>query len=175
MSFPFNFTKISKGRHFTVTGSKILKLLPDTSFDTSFRNNVLVSLQLFPFVCYYVFLSYVQWNKIASSTARNLHSNWPLHFKFLETKKHLTKYLIDWKLKTSGFFVFEIKGAKMDKIFNFLKDRFSVMSVPMNLIFGVFSETDVRLLKNIISKFFLKHSKSYNILNTKRCLKLNGP
>ena len=52
MSFPFNFTKISKGRHFTVTGSKILKLLPDTPFDTSFQNNVLVSLQLFPFVCY---------------------------------------------------------------------------------------------------------------------------
>ena len=52
MSFPLNFTKISKGRHFTVTVSKILKLLPDTPFDTSFQNNVLVSLQLFPFVCY---------------------------------------------------------------------------------------------------------------------------
>ena len=43
MSFPFNFTKISKGRHFTVTGSEILKLLPDIPFDTSFQNNVLVS------------------------------------------------------------------------------------------------------------------------------------
>ena len=75
----------------------------------------------------------------------------------------------------SGFFIFEIKRAKMDKIFNFLKDRFSVMSVPMNMIFGLFSETDVRLLKNIISQFFSKYSKSYNILNTKRCLKLNGP
>ena len=75
MSFPFNFTKISKGRHFTVTGSKILKLLPDTSFDTSFQNNVLVSLQLFLFVRYLVFLSYVQRNKIASSTARNFHNN----------------------------------------------------------------------------------------------------
>ena len=52
MSFLFNFTKISKGRHFTVTEPKILKLLPDTPFDTSFQYNVLVSLQLFPFVCY---------------------------------------------------------------------------------------------------------------------------
>ena len=43
MSFPFNFTKISKVRHFTVTGSEILKLLPDIPFDTSFQNNVLVS------------------------------------------------------------------------------------------------------------------------------------
>ena len=52
MSFPFNFTKISKGRHFTVTGSKIFKLLPDTSFDNSFQDNVIVSLQLFLFVRY---------------------------------------------------------------------------------------------------------------------------
>ena len=51
-SFPFNFTEISKGCHFTVTEPNILKLLPDTPFDTSFQNNVLVSLQLFLFVCY---------------------------------------------------------------------------------------------------------------------------
>ena len=31
----------------------------------------------------------------------------------------------------------------MDKIFNFLKDRFSVKSDPMNVIFGMFSETNV--------------------------------
>ena len=35
-----------------ITGSEILKLLPDTAFDTSFQNNVLMSVQLFPFVCY---------------------------------------------------------------------------------------------------------------------------
>ena len=81
--------------------------------------------------------------------------------------------MIDGKLKMSGFFIFEIKRAKMDKIFNFLKDRFSVMSSPMDMIFGVFSETNVRLLKNIITQFFSKYSKSYNILNIKRCLKLN--
>ena len=37
----------------------ILKLLPDTTFDTTFQNDVLVSLQLFPFVC---------------SIARNFHN-----------------------------------------------------------------------------------------------------
>ena len=87
----------------------------------------------------------------------------------------MTKYLIDGKLKMSGFFIFEIKSNEMDKIFNFLKERFSVMSDTMDMIFGVFSETDVRLLKNIISQFFSKYSKSYNILNIKRCLKLNDP
>ena len=56
----------------------------------------------------------------------------------------------------SGFFIFEIKRAKMDKIFNFLNDCFSVMSGPIDIIFGMFSETNVRLLKNMIMPFFLK-------------------
>ena len=86
----------------------------------------------------------------------------------------MTKYLIDGKLKMSVL-IFEIKSAKMDKIFNFLKDRFSVKSSPMDMIFGAFPVTNVRLLKNIITQFFLKYSKSYNILNIKKCLKLNSP
>ena len=72
----------------------------------------------------------------------------------------MTKYLINGKLKTSGFFIFEIKRAKMDKIFNLLKDRFSVMSSPMDMIFGMFSNTNVRLLKNIISQFFSNFFKN---------------
>ena len=39
----------------------------------------------------------------------------------------------------------------MDKMFNFLKGCFSVITSPMDMIFGIFSETNVRLLKNIIS------------------------
>ena len=74
----------------------------------------------------------------------------------------------------SGFFIFEIKRAKMDNIFNYLKDRFSVMSDSMDMIFGVFSETDVRLLKNIISQFFSKYSKSCNI-KYQKVLKTHGP
>ena len=73
--------------------------------------------------------------------------------------KRLAKYLIDEKSKMSGFFIFEIKRAQTDKISNFLKDRFSVMSGPMDMTFGVFSETNVRLLKNIISQFSSKYSK----------------
>ena len=82
---------------------------------------------------------------------------------------------MDGKLKMSGFFIFEIKCTKMDKIFNFLKVRFSVISGPMDLIFGVFSEIDVRLVKNINSQFISKYSMGYNILSIKRCLKPNGP
>ena len=81
--------------------------------------------------------------------------------------------MIDEKLQMSGFFIFEIKHTKMDPIFIFLKDRFSVMSSPMDMIFGMFSETIVRILKNIISQFLSKYSKRYDILNAKSCLKLN--
>ena len=63
----------------------------------------------------------------------------------------------------------------MDKIINFLKDSFSVMSVPIDMIFGAFSETELSPLKNIILQFLSKYSKSYNILSIKRCLGLNGP
>ena len=75
----------------------------------------------------------------------------------------------------SALFIFEIKDAKTDNIFNFLKGRFFVMSSPMDTIFGVFSETNVRLLKNITLQFFSKYSKSCDIVNVKNCLKLNGP
>ena len=75
----------------------------------------------------------------------------------------------------STIFIFEIKGAKKDKMFYFLKGCFSVMGGPMDVIFGVFSDTNVRLLKSITSQFFSRYSKSYNNLNVKSCLKLNGP
>ena len=75
----------------------------------------------------------------------------------------------------SACFIFEIKRAKADRIFSFLKGRFSVMSDPMDMIFGVFSKSNVRLLKYITPRFFSKYSKSYNILNVKSCFKLNSP
>ena len=45
----------------------------------------------------------------------------------------------------------------------------------MDMIFGVFSEIYVRLLKSITSQFSSWYSKSYNNLNAKSCLKLNRP
>ena len=74
----------------------------------------------------------------------------------------------------STIFVLEIKGAKNDEIFNILSGCFFVMGGCMDVIFSEFSETIVRLLKSIISQFFSKYIKSYNILNVKSCLKLEG-
>ena len=75
----------------------------------------------------------------------------------------------------STIFVLEIKGSKNNKMLNSLNDRFSVMGGTITIIFGVFSETIARLLKSIISQFSSKDSKSYNILNAKSRLKLEGP
>ena len=92
-----------------------------------------------------------------------------------QNNKTFLKYLTDRKLKMSTVFILEVKGTKKDKVFNFLKDCFSVMGEPMDVIFGVFSDTNVRLLKGITSQFFSRYSKSYNNINVKSCLKLSGP
>ena len=87
---------------------------------------------------------------------------------------HYPKYLSGGKLKMWTISFLEIKDAKNNKMFNFLIGCFSIMGRPMGMSFGVFSETIVRLLKSIISKFFSEYSKSYNILNAKSCLKYEG-
>ena len=87
----------------------------------------------------------------------------------------MPKYLTDRKWKVSAVFIFEIKGSKKDNIFDFLKGSFSIMRGAVDMIFGVFSETYVRLLTSIISQFVSRNRKNYNNLNVKKCLKLNAP
>ena len=68
----------------------------------------------------------------------------------------MPKYLTDRKSKMSAVFIFEIKDAKKDKIFNFVKGRFFVVDVPMDMIFDLFSDVSVKLPKSITSQFFFK-------------------
>ena len=70
MSFPFNFAKISKDRHFTVRRLKDSKLSAGNAIDSIFQENVLASLLLFSFVCYRVIVSYVKWTEIAEQVRR---------------------------------------------------------------------------------------------------------
>ena len=84
-------------------------------------------------------------------------------YQTFRNNKPLPKYLTDRKLKISAVFIFEIKGAKKDKIFNFLKGIFSVMRGPMDMIFGLFSETYVRLLTSISLQFFQDIAKVITI------------
>ena len=75
----------------------------------------------------------------------------------------------------SAVFIFEIKGAKKNNIFNFLKGGLSVMRGPMDMIFGYVFRHLCEASNKYNFAFFLKYSKSYNNLNVKKCLKLNGP
>ena len=120
-------------------------------------------------------LSESERNEIASSTAHNSNNKLTLISQNFRNNKPLPKYLTDRKLKMSAVFIFEIKDAKKDKIFNFLKGRFFVMGAPMDMIFDLFSDIYVRLPKSITSQFFSRYSKNYINLNVKSCLKLNGP
>ena len=74
----------------------------------------------------------------------------------------------------SAVFIFQIKGAKKDKIFNFLQGFICIIAGMifgiMDMIFGMFSETYARLLKSIIQIFFQDIAKVI-----KSCLKLNRP
>ena len=65
----------------------------------------------------------------------------------------------------STIFIFEIKGAKKDKMFNFLKGCFSVMGGPMDVIFGVFSDT-YKIFQNL-RRFFQDIAKVITILMSK--------
>ena len=56
----------------------------------------------------------------------------------------------------SAVFISEIKDTKKGKICNFLEGRFSIIGGPMDMIFGMFPETYVRLLKNRTSQFFFQ-------------------
>ena len=132
-----------------VGGSKNLKLSTNTGFDVSFQKNVFSSFLLFSSVCYQDDLSDSKRSKIASSTARNFNYSWN-NKTFSETINFCRNiWLIEnWKCQ----------------LFNLLKESFSVMRGPMDMIFGALWETYVRLLTSIT---FLRYSKSYNNLNVR--------
>ena len=68
--------KLFQGRHFVVGGTRNFKLLSDISFDSGFQKIILSSLQLFLCACY---LGDIQWNKVATSMARNFNNIWLLY------------------------------------------------------------------------------------------------
>ena len=63
-------------------GPKNFKLLADISFESGLQNTALPSLMLFLCSCYYVDLDDIQWNEVATSTARNFNNSWPLYLHF---------------------------------------------------------------------------------------------
>ena len=156
------------------SGSKNLKISTNTCFAVSFQKNVFSSFLLFWSVCYQDDLCNSERNEIASSAARNFNNSWLLYVKFSETIKLCQNiWLIkNWKCQ---LFVFWNKRRQKGWYFQFFKGKFLLNAWPYGYDFGVFLETYVRLLTSITSQLFSRYSKSYNNLNVKKCLKLNGP
>ena len=166
MWFPFNFAKNLKDRHFVVGGSKNLKLSPNTCFGVSFQK------------IYCRVFCYLRRSVTKMTEAKAKETKYQVRrpvistiIDFYKSKFPLPKYVTDRKLNMSAVFIFEIKDAKKDKIFNFLKGRFFVMDVPMDISFDLFSDIYVRLPKSITLQFFSRYSKNYINLNVKICLK----
>ena len=83
--------------------------------------------------------------------------------------------IFDWsKIENVSLFYFWNKTRQNGQNFQFFKRPFLRNEWPYGYDLGLLSQTYMRLLKHIISQFFSKYSKSYNILNVKSCLKLNG-
>ena len=158
--FPFNFAKNLKDRYFAVGESKNLKLSPNTCFGVTFQENVLLSFLLFSSVCYEDGLSDNERNEIPCSGAHNFNNSWLLYVKFSETIKLCRN---SKKLKLSTVFIFEIKGAKKDKIFNFLEGRFSVMGDPIWSIWHVFRDLCEASKKYNFAVFFQDIAKVITI------------
>ena len=92
---------------------------------------------------------------------------------------NISQNILVMKIEDVNKIVLEIKDAKMKINFKFFKWSFIRMDSmeygwTLDSILGLFSETIARLLKSIALQFFWKYSKSYNILNAKSRLKLEG-
>ena len=74
--------KILQAGHFVVGWPTIFKHLPDISFDNDFQKIVLSRLLLFSCTCYQVGLDDIQWNEVATSTARSFNNTWFLYLQF---------------------------------------------------------------------------------------------
>ena len=149
------------------------KLLADISFESCLQNIALSSLQLFSCASYWVDLDDIQWNEVATSTARNFNNSWPLYLNF---SNMINLCLNIWFIKNSKcqqFLFWKRSRQKKHKFFIFLKGRYFVMGSPIDMNDGVFWETSVSFLKSVVLQLFPKYNQSYVNLNVKSREKFN--
>ena len=156
-----------------VGGPKNFKLLADISFESSLQNTLLPSLLLFSCACYYVDLDNIQWNEVATSTARNFNNSWPLYLIFLNIINLCPNIWFIKNLKCQQFFHLKKEPPKKHKFFMFLKGCYFVMGSPIDINVHVLWETSVGFLKNVVLQLFPKYSQSNVNVNVKSRLTFN--
>ena len=119
VQFRKNFTRPS----FCGRRAKKLQTFSRYFFDNGFQKIVLSSLLLFSCACYYVDLDDIQWNEVATSTARNFNSSWLLYLHFFNMINLCSNI---WFIKISKCqqLLFWRKSLQKHKFFIFLKGWF---------------------------------------------------
>ena len=110
----------------------------------------------------------IKWNYSTS----NFNNNWPLYFNFSNILNLCPSI---WLIKNLNCmqFLFWKKSFQKTQIFHFLKYRYFVMAININV--GLFWETSVGFLKSAVLQLFPKYSQSYVNLNVKSRPKFNFP
>ena len=113
-----------------------------------------------------------QWNKVATSLARDFNNSWPLYLNF---SNMINLWPNIWFMKNSKChqFLFWKRRRQKTKFLNILKGRHFVMDGPIDMNVGEFWETSGSFLKNVVLELFPKYSQSYVNLDVKSSAKHN--
>ena len=147
--FLFNFAKIVQNRYFVVGRSKNFKLFPDIFFDYGFQKIVLASLLLFSCTCYKVDLDDIQWNKVATSPARNFNSSWLPYLHFSNMINFCPNIWFIRNSKCQQLLFWRKSRQKKHKFFSFSKERFLMWMLAC-------FETSVGFLKSVFLQLLPK-------------------
>ena len=115
----------------------------------------------------------IQWNEVATSTARNFNNSWPLYLIFLNMINLCPNIWFIKNSKCQQFFHLKKEPPKKHKFFIFLKGCYFVMGSPIDMNVDVFWETSVGFLKSVVLQLFPKYSQSNVNLNVKSKAKFN--
>ena len=144
-------------------GPKNIKLLADISFERSLQNSVLSSLLLFLCACYHVDLDDIQWNGVATSTARNFNNSWPLQLTFSNMINLCPNIWFIKNSKCQQYFL-EKGAAKNTQI---LQRAVIRNGWPYLHDVDVFWGTSTGFLKSVVLQLFPKYSQKMSIWMSK--------
>ena len=108
-----------------------------------------------------------------NSMARNFNNRWPLYLNFSNMINLCPNIWFIKNSKCQSFFLKKRSHQKKHNSFTFLIGRYFVMGGPIDITVGVFWETSVGFLKNVVLQLFPKYSQSNVNLNVKSRANLN--
>ena len=109
----------------------------------------------------------IQWKEVATSTARNFNSSWPLYLYFSNMINLCLSIWFNKNWKCQQVYFERRAAKKLSQIFDFLKGRCFVIGGSINMNVSVFWETSVVFPKSVVLQLFPEYTQSYANLNSK--------